>query len=182
MEQINEEMQMIAVEKVLEEMKKAEEFVMQWNSSWYEQLLDAHCLPFHYELGEADVRDIERKYEPRYKLSNAYYSGESIGIPLIKETLVGDNTLTGERNVSFECEFGRVDWYGMNSHKSSRHFSFNNNGDISFKKDVKRQQTIQHPKQISYETSFNVLSNDFTIKIKIDELTHDWRNKYKHDI
>ena len=45
MEQINEEMQIIAVEKVLEEMKKAEEFVMQWNSSWYEQLLDAHCLP-----------------------------------------------------------------------------------------------------------------------------------------
>ena len=69
----------------------------------------------------------------------------------------------------------------MNSHKSSRHFSFNNNGDISFKKDVKRQQTIQHPKQISYETSFNVLSNDFTIKITIDELTQDWRNKYKYD-
>ena len=181
MEQINEEKQMIAVEKVLEEMKKAEEFVMQWNSSWYEQLLDAHCLPFHHELGEADVRDMERKYEPRYKLSNAYYSGESIGIPLIKETLVGDNTLTGERNVNFECEFGRIDWYGMNSHKSSRHFSFNNNGDISFKKDVKRQQTIQHPKQISYETAFNVLSNDFTIKITIDELTQDWRNKYKYD-
>lgn len=181
MEQINEETQMIAVEKVLEEMKKAEEFIMQWNSSWYEQLLDAHCLPLHYELGEADVRKMERKYEPRYKLSNAYYSGKSIGIPLIKETLVGDNTLTGERNVNFECEFGRIDWYGMNSHKSSRHFSFNNNGDISLKKDVKRQQTIQHPKQISYETSFNVLSNDFTVKITIYELTQDWRNKYKYD-
>lgn len=38
MGQFSEEIQMIAVEKVLEEMKKAEEFVMQWNSSWYEQL------------------------------------------------------------------------------------------------------------------------------------------------
>lgn len=180
-EKMNKETQMVAVEKVLEEMKKAEEFVMQWNSSWYEQLLDAYCLPFHHELGEGDVRDIERKYEPRYKLANAYYSGESIGVPLIRETLVGDNTLTGERNVNFECEFGRIDWYGMNSHKSSRHFSFNNNGDIKFSKDVKRKQTIQHPKQRSYETSYNVLSTDFTIKIKIDELTQDCRNKYKYD-
>lgn len=181
MKKINEKLQMIAVEKVLEEMKKAEQFVMQWNSSWCEQLLDAYCLPFHYELGEADVRDIERKYEPRYKLANAYYSGESIGIPLIRETLVGDNSLTGERNVNFECEFGRIDWYGMNSHKSSRYFSFNNNGDISFTKDVKRPKTIKHPKQISYETSFNVLSNDFTVKIQLDELTQDERNKYKYD-
>lgn len=181
MGQFSEEMQIIAVEKVLKEKKKAEEFVMQWNSSWYEQLLDAHCLSFHYELGEADVRDMEIKYEPRYKLSNAYYSGDSFGIPLIKETLVGDNTLTGEKNIKFECEFGRIDWYGMNSHKSRRYFSFNNNGQISFKKDVKRRQNTQHPKKISYETSFNVLSNDFTVKITIDELIQDWRNKYKHD-
>lgn len=181
MEQLNEKMQMIAVEKVLEEMKKAEKFVTRWNSSWYEQLLDANCLSFYYEFDEADVREIERKYESRYKLTKEdRYSKKSIGIPLIKETIVGDNTLTGERNVSFECEFGRIDWYGMNSHKSSRYFSFNNNGDISFKKDVKRQKTIQHPKQISYETSFNVLSNDFTIKITVDELTQGWRNKYDY--
>lgn len=38
-------MQMIAVEKVLEKMKKTEEFVNNWNASWYEQLLNAHCLP-----------------------------------------------------------------------------------------------------------------------------------------
>lgn len=181
MDQNNKEMQVIAVEKVLEEMRRAEEFVMKWNASWYEQLLDAHCVSLHSEIGEFDVRKMERKYEPRYKLANAFYSGDSIGIPLIKETLVGDNILTGEENINFECEFGRIDWYGMNSHKSSRHFSFNNNGDISFKKDVKRIQTIQHPKQISYEASYNVLSSDFTIKITLAELTQDWRNKYKYD-
>lgn len=181
MDQNNKEMQVIAVEKVLEEMRRAEKFVMKWNASWYEQLLDAHCVSLHSEIGEFDVRKMERKYEPRYKLANAFYSGDSIGIPLIKETLVGDNILTGEENINFECEFGRIDWYGMNSHKSSRHFSFNNNGDISFKKDVKRIQTIQHPKQISYEASYNVLSSDFAIKITLTELTQDWRNKYKYD-
>lgn len=181
MDQINKEMQVIAVEKVLEEMRRAEEIVMKWNASWYEQLLNAHCVSLHSEIGEFDVRKMEKKYEPRYKLANAFYSGDSIGIPLIKETLVGDNILTGEENINFECEFGRIDWYGMNSHKSSRHFSFNNNGDISFKKDVKRTQTIHHPKQISYEASYNVLSSDFAIKITLTELTQDWRNKYKYD-
>ena len=134
METLDNETQMIAVEKVLEEMQKAEEYVKNWNACWYEQLLDAHCLPLHYEIGEADVRDMERKYEPRYRLANAYHSGDSIGIPLAKETLVGDNTLTGERNINFECEFGRIDWFGMHSHKATRHFSFNNNGIIEFSK------------------------------------------------
>ena len=153
MEQRTEELQTIAVEKVLEEIRKAEEFVNNWNASWYEQLLNAHCLPLHYEIGESDVRDMERKYEPRYKLANAYYSAESIGVPLVKETLVGNNTLTGEKNVNFECEFGRVEWHSMYSNKSSRYFSFTNDGEICFRKDVKRKQTKQHPKQISYETT-----------------------------
>jgi len=183
METLDNETQMIAVEKVLEEMQKAEEYVKNWNACWYEQLLDAHCLPLYYEIGEADVRDMERKYEPRYRLANAYHSGDSIGIPLAKETLVGDNTLTGERNINFECEFGRIDWFGMHSHKATRHFSFNNNGIIEFSKSAKvgKKQTLQHPNRISYDTSFNVLSNDFDISITLDQLTGDWREKYKYD-
>ena len=114
MEILDKESQLIAVEKVLEEMQKAEECVKSWNASWWEQLLDAHCLPLHYEIGEADVRDMERKYESRYKLANAFYSADSIGIPLARETLVGNNTLTGERSKEFEVKFGRIDWYGMN--------------------------------------------------------------------
>lgn len=183
MEILDNETQLIAVEKVLEEMQKAEEYVTNWNASWWEQLLDAHCLPLHYEIGEADVRDMERKYEPRYKLANAFYSADSIGIPLAKATLVGDNTLTGERNCNFEVEFGRIDWYGMSSHKSTRHFSFKNNGIIEFSKSIKagQKQTLQHPRRISYNTSFNVLSNDFDVSITLDQLTEDWREKYKYD-
>jgi len=181
MEILDKESQLIAVEKVLEEMQKAEECVKSWNASWWEQLLDAHCLPLHYEIGEADVRDMERKYESRYKLANAFYSADSIGIPLAKETLVGNNTLTGERGKEFEVEFGRIDWYGMNSHKSTRHFSFNNNGTIEFSKSSKTRSTLKHPRRISYNTSFNVLSNDFDISITLDQLTDDWREKYKYD-
>lgn len=181
MEKISEELQILAVEKVLEEMKKAEEFVSNWNASWYEQLLNAHCLPLHYEIGEADVRDMEQRYGSRYKLANAFYSAESIGVPLVKETLIGNNSLTGERNIPFECEFGRVEWHSMYSNKSSRYFSFTNDGEICFSKDVKKRKTIQHPKQISYETSYNVLSNDFTIDIRVDELAQDWMNEYKYE-
>lgn len=180
MEQLNKELQLIAVEKVLEEKEKAEEFVKRWNSCWYEQVLDAHCLPLHYETGEADVRNMERKYEPRYRLANAYYSGDSIGVPLVKETLVGDNNLTGEKNKKYECEFGRIDWIGMNSHKSSRSFSFHNNGDINFKKVAKRKLNAQNPRQISYNTSFNVLSNDFDIEITLLELVKDNLEKFEY--
>ena len=180
MEILDKESRLIAVEKVLEEMQKAEECVKNWNASWWEQLLDAHCLPLHYEIGEADVRDMERKYEPRYKLANAFYSADSIGIPLAKETLVGNNTLTGERGKEFEVEFGRIDWYGMNSHKSTRHFSFNNNGTIELSKSSKSRPTLKHPRRISYNTSFNVLSNDFDISITLDQLTDDWRYKYNY--
>lgn len=181
MEILDKESQLIVVEKVLEEMQKAEECVKSWNASWWEQLLDAHCLPLHYEIGEADVRDMERKYGSRYKLANAFYSADSIGIPLTKETLVGNNTLTGERGKEFEVEFGRIDWYGMNSHRSTRHFSFNNNGTIEFSKSSKARSTLKHPRRISYNTSFNVLSNDFDISITLDQLTDDWREKYKYD-
>lgn len=183
MEVLDRETQLIAVEKVLEEMHKAEEYVQDWKASWLEQLSDAHCLPLHYEIGECDVRNMEEKYGLRYKLANAFYSGESIGVPLAKETLIGNDTLTGERCRNFDVEFGRIDWYDMNSHKSTRHFSFSNNGIIEFSKSTKvgQKQTLQHPSKISYSTSFDVLSSDFSISITLDKLIEDWREKYKYD-
>lgn len=183
METLDNKTQLIAVEKVLEEMQKAEEYIKNWHAYWWEQLLDAHCLPLHYEIGEADVSDMERKYEPRYKLANAFYSNDSIGIPLAKETLVGNNTLTGEKSINFECEFGRIDWYAMHSNKATRYFSFNNNGIIKFSKSTKtgKGPTLKHPNRISYDTSFNVLSNDFDISITLNQLTGDLGKKYKYD-
>ena len=181
MEQLDKEMQMIAVEKVLEEMQKAEEYVKSWNASWYEELLDAHCLALHYGIGEASVRDLEDKYGSKYRLANAFYSKESIGVPLAKETLVGNNTNTGKRNINFECEFGRIDWHAMKSHKSRRYFSFNNNGQIYFSKTVEKRITPQNPRKISYDATFNVLSNDFSMNITIYKLIPDWRKELMAD-
>lgn len=169
MGRLKKEEQLMAVEKVLEEMKYAEEYLSKWNACWFEQLLDAYCLPLHYEIGEADVRDLEKKYEPRYKLANAFYSEKSIGIPLAKATLVGNNSLTGERDIEFDCVFGRIDWYGMHSNNSKRNFSFINNGDITFSKDYITKQSKRHPKKISYDTSFNVLKDDFEVDIVIEK-------------
>ena len=171
MEFLDKENQLIAVEKVLEEMQKAEECVKSWNASWWEQLLNAHCLPLHYNVGEADVRDMEKKYGSRYKLANAFKSADSIGIPLAKKILVGNNTLTGERCKKFEVEFGRIDWCHMKSRKSTRHFSFYNDGTIKLYKDSKPKATIKHPREFCYNTSFNVLSNDFDISITLFQLT-----------
>ena len=171
METLDKETQLVAVEKVLEEMRKAEEYVKGWNATWWEQLQDAYCLPLHYEIGEMDVREMEDRYRGRYRLPNAFYSGESIGVPLVKETLVGNNTLRGERNKEFECEFGRVDWYGMVSHNSKRVFSFHNDGEIYFSKEGIRRRTKKHPRRTSYEATFNVLSDDFHLDITLGELT-----------
>lgn len=181
MDNLDKETQLIAVKKVLEEMKYAEEYVKVWNASWLEQLLDAHCLPLHYYIGERDVREMERKYGSRYRLANAFYSADSIGIPLTKETIVGNNILTREKDVQFEVEFGRIDWFNMKSHSSSRHFSFRNNGIIEFSKDSNVKLTPKHPRKISYDTSFDVLSNDFNVLIFITQLTDDWKEKYKID-
>ena len=165
MRKLDKENQLIAVEKVLEEMALAKEYVAGWNTGWTEQLLDAHCPKLHRGIGEADVRDMEDKYGSRYKIANAFYRGESIGIPLAQETLIGNNTLTQKKDIKFEVEFGRIDWFGMNSHKAKRYFSFNNDGTIIFKKNAKKEATPRHPGIISYDTNYNVLSNNFNIYI-----------------
>ncbi len=182
MENLDNKNQLIAVKKVLEELKKAEKIVKSWNTSWYEQLLNAHCLPLHYEFGEANVWELERKYAPRYKLANAFYSEDSIGIPLTKETLVY-KSLYGEKSESLEVEFGRIDWMDMRTHKSTRHFSFYNNGIIEFSKTVNtgKRLTLKNPQKIYYNTSFNVLSDDFDITINLEQLTDAFMKKHKYD-
>ncbi len=175
MEKLDKETQTIAVEKVLEEYKKAEEYVKSWNASWYEQLLDARCLQ---KIDEVDLNDLEEKYGLRYDLNNTFYFGD---VPLIKENLVVNNIIIGKKNVNFEFEFGRIDWHAMTSHKSEREFSFKNNGQINFSKKVKKRVTLQNPNQISYNTTFNVLSNDFSIDIELSKIAQDWVKKIIFD-
>lgn len=169
MENLDKETQIIAVEKVLEEMQRIEEFVTCWKAVWWEQCLDAYCKDL-YHTGPAVVQDLERKYHDYYKLSNVYNLKLRIGEPL-RKVVLEDND--GKK---YKCEFGRIDWTGMNSQKSKRFFSFKNNGEIYFSKDAKRALTKQHPKHTSYDATFNVLSNDFNINFTLEEFIsrHDW--------
>ncbi len=147
--------QTMVVRKVKKEMKMAEEFLKGWNASWFEQLLTAHCEPLHFETAECDVRDMEKKYGDRYKLSNAYYSAKSIGVPLVTETLVGNDSLNDGEERKFNVEFGEIQWLGINSNKAQRKITFTNNGDISILKTKSGA--------ISYDASFNVLSDEFAM-------------------
>ena len=157
---LDQETQMVAVEKVLEEMQKAEEYVRNWNASWMETCLDANCMSL-YRKERRVLRDIERKYHGHYFLSNIYCPENRIGEPLKKVILIDDE------EAKHECEFGRIEWYGMESHKSRRHFSFHNNGDIRFEKMGRR---------ISYDTYYNVLSDDFMIELETQDCQKEERN------
>jgi len=168
METINEEMQMIAVEKVLEEMKYAEEFVMKWNSSWYEKCSDCYSSTL-YKLGINDIDKLEKKYF-------GYYDLQNISIKYTNTYPLKKVILTDCHDEKHECEFGRIDWYGMNSHKSSRRFSFDSSGNIIFEKSSKEtQDNYNSKKSIFYKCKYNVLSNNFNITV--DEII----SKYEKD-
>lgn len=172
---MDKEMQMFAVEKVLEEMEKVEEFVSKWNASWWEQCLDAYSEELN-SIGIYDIQGLEKKYQEQYKLSNVYEQKSRIGVPLRKTTLVDDY------GKEYQVEFGRIDWNAMSSHKSTRQFSFYNDGNIQFSKDVTKQLTKQQLRHISYNAMYNVLSNDFSLDIRIKERNGERKNIVYHYI
>lgn len=163
MENLDKDNQLFAVEKVLEQMQEAEKVISGWNTCWLEQYLDAYS-PSLYYTGMSDVQALERKYGNQYKLPNVYRPENRIGEPLKKAVLEDYN---GEKH---ECEFGRIDWYGMKTHTANRRFSFKNNGQIDFFKEAYAMINSKHPKRISYDSSFNVLSDDFDLSIRLNQL------------
>lgn len=180
MENLEEETQIVILERLLEEMKSVEEFASTtWNASWWEQCSDAYSKELAKDKGPYSLSKLEQKYQGYYTLSNVYNQNLIIGEPLRKEILIDED---GKK---YECEFRRIDWNNMNSNKSKRFFSFKSNGDIYFSKENKKKLTLQHPKNTSYEANYNVLSDNFMIKISISQLTQtsDWRNcnVEKHD-
>ena len=180
MESLEEETQIVVLERLLEEMKSVEEFASTtWNASWWEQCSDAYSKDLANDKGLYSLSKLEQKYQGYYTLSNVYNQNLITGEPLRKEILIDED---GKK---YECEFRRIDWNNMNSNKSKRFFSFKSNGDIHFSKENKKTLTLQHPKNTSYEANYNVLSDNFMIKISISQLTQtsDWRNcnVEKHD-
>lgn len=174
MELLDKETQQEAVERVLEEMRMASEFVESWNAAWWEQCLDAYSESL-YNIGMGDVQDIEKRYREQYVLANVYHPENRVGEPLRRVILEDDY------GREYECEFGRIEWDDMNSHKSKRFFAFSNDGKIEFTKSPIGFPTPNHPRTISYNTSFNVLSSDFEIIITVSQFTNNHFEKSGND-
>ena len=145
--------QLLAVEKVLEEMKKTEEVLLSLGLNWSERLSDVYS----EELFER-CYEVTEKYSSRYDLSNGFRDYNSIGIPLIRENVVLENYLG--KKIPFDCVFGKVDWYDIKSRRATRKISFSNNGDITVWKDSK----LSSKRPLFYKAKYNVLDeNDFQL-------------------
>ena len=167
---LDSKMQLIVLEKVLEEMSMAEEYAATWKASWYEQCLDAYSDDL-YGMSEMDLGEFQKMYHNHYLLEKVRPFEKRIGEPLRKVTLIGDY---GEE---YNCEFAKVVWEGMCSKKAIRSFSFANDGEISFtktdkiKSDKRRKNTGKDHIYTSYETSYNVLTDDFRLDVTVDRVT-----------
>ena len=173
-------MQLIALEKVLEEMSKAEEYAATWKASWYEQRLDAYSDDL-YGMSEMDLEEFQKMYHNHYLLEKVMPLEKRIGEPLRKVTLIGDY---GEE---YNCEFAKVVWEGMCSKKAIRSFSFANDGEISFtktdkiKSDKRRKNTGKDHIYTSYEASYNVLTDNFRLDVTVDRVTGEKYSKRYRD-
>ena len=164
---LNSENQMLAIEKVLEEMQKAEETINSWNAMWWEEYVDC-VLPqeyfdrFHWENEKLDseVSKIDQKTE----------TDKYNGIPLKNIVLGG----------KYSCDIGTISWHGIKTNNSIRRIVFHNDGSIYLEKNSIKNQTEKRPRRISYNASYNVLLNDFNISIILDQLTNDWIQKYQN--
>ena len=167
---LDSKMQLMALEKVLEEMSMAEEYAATWKASWYEQCLDAYSDDL-YGMSEMDLEEFQKMYHNHYLLEKVRPFEKRIGEPLRKVTLQGDY---GEK---YHCEFAKIVWEGMCSKKAIRSFSFANDGEISFtkidkiKSDKRRKNTGKDHIYTSYEASYNVLTDNFRLDVTVDRDT-----------
>ncbi len=130
--------QLLAVEQVKKEMEEIEGVLNKWGIGWLVQYLDAHCVPLYY-TGQRYVEEMERRYNKMYLLPNAYYSAESIGVPLATIELHGDvPTQDGNRTVirdrAVDVDFGSITWGDIRTKSSRREITFHNDGTIEYEK------------------------------------------------
>ena len=179
---LDSKMQLMALEKVLEEMSMAEEYAATWKASWYEQCLDAYSDDL-YGMSEMDLEEFQKMYHNHYLLEKVRPFEKRIGEPLRKVTLQGDY---GEK---YHCEFAKIVWEGMCSKKAIRSFSFANDGEIFFtktdkiKSDKRRKNTGKDHIYTSYEATYNVLADDFHIDVTVDRVTGEkYSRRYRDSI
>lgn len=149
----SKEVQTEKVLKVFEEMRKAEEYLKQWNASWIEEYSQA-CLVNDLWIPDSFKAYFEDKYFGQYKLYDMVPFLE--GIPLIQATL------TDDFDREYPASFGTITWKGIESKKARRKIIFKNNGDISL---IKKPKSEKQKEQTTYEASYNVMKDGFKLTI-----------------
>lgn len=150
--QLTKEEQEIAVKKVLKEMNYAEAIFNEWGICWLEYLKEIFPIDPNY-------RCLEEYYDLIWNCSNIDFSGfiKNYAIPLKQIALKSGTKI-------FNFSFGEVEWNEIKTKNSFRSISFFSDGDILHSK---------YGKNVSYDASYNVLSNDFSIDInRKDICTH----------
>ena len=156
---LERENQIIAVEKVREEIKHAEEILNSWNAFWWESYEDCF-LPQEYFDSVIDYFKLSDEEKAEYsKVDSHTATNKYNGIPL-KRFMFGGK---------YSCDVSKINWYGIMTNNSFRKLDFYNNGDIYLQKTSRKKQTETHPTKISYNANYNVLSNDFEITITLDK-------------
>jgi len=155
MEQNNEEMQIMAVEKVLDEMQYAENILMRWNAHWW-QSYDNILIPEEYYSS----RDQEEKYRIIGFLGEDWWN-------IMDEPLPGKPLKT----VSFKYNYiiYKIDWLRITTNNCTRKIQYSNNGDIFLSKEPrinKKTNKVCYTK-MRYTANYNVLLDDFNIDITI---------------
>lgn len=160
MEQINEEMQMIAVEKVLEEMQEAEKNLMKWNAYWWESY-DNIVVPTEYLYDYLDLNDVREcvKFFGDIDIYNLR-TDRPLGIPLKRFI----------SNPVYNQDICTIKWTGIETNNSSRKIIFNSTGEITLEKHSKKRKQKKQSKSIEYDANYNVLSDDFSINITIVDM------------
>lgn len=165
MEELTKKTQLKAVKKVLNEMVENQKIISDWTDSWTESYHNAYS-PKHCFTNE--VMTLQKEYNGVYNLEDIIHKVSRVGEPLKKETLkFKDPFLSTE----LECEFGKVQ-RDLDTNKNHHTFTFKNNGEISYSKTGRKRLTQSHPTKTECGTSYNVLSNDFLLKMLYTRYVH----------
>ena len=144
--------------KVLEEIAHVEKSLTNLGFSWVEECSGVRCDDLD-ELTFQHLLLMEKKYGNCYKLSDFNYGESNNYLPLKRVELIDDYY-----NKKHICEFENIFWYGVNSKRTKRNFEFYNDGNINFGKEWIGNLTIRRPKGVSYNGSYNVLTDDYELE------------------
>ena len=171
MENLDRNTQIIAVEKVIDEMQHAEKILNSWNAFWWEEYQNVVLPQEYFDAFAWDYLKLsdEDKAEDS-KIDKHTSTDEYKGIPL-KHIMLGGK---------YSCDVSTINWHGILTNNSSRKLLFHNNGNIELHKGSLKKQTKNHPTTIGYNANYNVLSNDFDMSITLDNLTDNFLEKHKY--